>query len=138
MARIKVTHRFGESFDVQIRGYRLISDEPVSIGGDDEGPTPTELMVAGLAACAAEVGVKHLSDEGLPLEPFEVDAEFGWDIERGRVDNVHLTVTPPPGLKTNDLHFLEMAMLGCPARKMLTEPPTLKYAFSEKREQVLA
>lgn len=49
---------------------------------------------------------------------------------------MHLTVTAPPGLKTDDLHFLEMAMLGCPARKMLTEPPTLEYAFSEKRERV--
>lgn len=136
MARIKITHRFGESFEVQIRGYRLISDEPVSIGGEDEGPTPTELMVAGLAACAAEVGVKHLLNEGLPQEPFEVDADFSWDLEGARVDSVRLSVTAPPGLKTSDLHFLEMAMLGCPARKMLTEPPTLKYAFSETHAPV--
>ena len=138
MARIKITHRYGEAFDVEIRGYRLVSDEPVAIGGDDTGPTPTELMVAGLAACAAEVGVKHLVDEGLPYEPFEVDADFGWDIDEGRVDSVRLTVTPPASLKINDLHFLEMAMLGCPARKMLTEPPTLKYSFSEQHAEAVS
>ena len=137
MARITISHRSGEAFDVQIRGYRLISDEPVVIGGEDLGPTPTELMVAGLAACAAETGVKHLTDEGIPCEVFEVQADFTWDIERGRVNAVRLVITPPPGLKTNDLHFLEKAMVDCPARKMLTEPPTLKYAFTEEPAQSL-
>ena len=132
MARITVTHRFGDSFDVRIRGYKLISDEPRTVGGDDEGPTPTELMVAGLAACAAEEGVKHLSDEGLPYEGLEVMADFTWDIETSRVDAVRLSVTVPAGLGTHEVHFLEMAMLACPARKMLTEPPTLKYSFAEQ------
>ncbi|HET7465308.1 MAG TPA: OsmC family protein [Candidatus Dormibacteraeota bacterium] len=131
MARITVKHRYGESFDIQIRGYRLVSDEPVAIGGEDEGPTPTELMVAGLAACAAEEGVKHLSNEGLPFEPFAVEADFSWDIENGRIDHVQLTISTPPGLTDSDHRFLEAAMVACPARKMLTEPPTLKYAFSE-------
>lgn len=136
MARITISHRHGEAFDVQIRGYRLVSDEPVVIGGEDLGPTPTELMVAGLAACAAEAGVKHLADEGIPCDVFEVHADFDWDIEQGRVNTVRLTVTPPAGLTTHDLHFLEKAMLDCPARKMLTEPPTLKFAFSEMRALV--
>jgi hypothetical protein len=41
VARITVKHRHGQSFDIQVRGYPLVSDEPVTLGGDDEGPTPT-------------------------------------------------------------------------------------------------
>lgn len=36
---------------IQMGRHRLIADEPVSIGGDDFGPSPYDLLVAGLAAC---------------------------------------------------------------------------------------
>ena len=131
MARITVSHRFGEAFDIQIRGCRLISDEPVTVGGEDEGPTPTELIVAVLAACAAEEGVNYLTRRGLPNDRFEVKADFAWDSRASRVDAVRITVERPPQLEEEDMRSLEAAVLDCPARKMLTEPPAVEYSFSD-------
>ncbi len=36
---------------IQMKNHALIADEPVSVGGDDYGPSPYELLNAGLAAC---------------------------------------------------------------------------------------
>lgn len=130
MARITVKHRYEQAFDIDIRGMRLLSDEPVVLGGEDEGPTPTELMVAGLAACAAEEGLRHLSTRGLPFQPLEVEADFVWDAESERVASVQLAVTLPPDLTDADVKDVEKAMLACPARKMLTQPPSVDYEFS--------
>src|ERR1700693_3491424 len=95
MARITVKHRHGPSFDIRVRGYALISDEPVTVGGDDEGPTPTELMVAGVAACAADEVVKCLVAIGERFEPTEVGADFDWVSEGCRVRSIRLEVTVP-------------------------------------------
>ncbi len=132
MARITVKHRTAQSFDIDIRGIRLLSDEPVVLGGEDEGPTPTELMIAGLAACAAEEGLRYLTSTGLPFQPLAVEADFTWDMASERVATVKLAVTLPPDLSDSDVTAVEAAMLSCPARKMLTQPPGVEYTFSSK------
>ena len=38
---------------VEIRGHTLTADESVDHGGDDEGPSPQELLAASLASCSA-------------------------------------------------------------------------------------
>jgi len=138
MARITVTHRHGQSFDVRVRGYALISDKPVTLGGDDEGPTPTELMVAGLAACAADEVVRSLVAMGERFEPTEVGADFSWDADAGRVGSVRLSVALPPGTSSEASEKVLAAVLSCPARKMLVEPPNIEYEFDSGGVPVLA
>jgi putative redox protein len=129
MPRITVTHRHGESFDIRVRGYAFISDEPITLGGDDEGPTPTELMVAGLAACAADEVVRCLVATGERFEPTEVGADFAWDADGSRVASIRLSVTLPRELRASTREKVLEAMLSCPARKMLAEPPSVEYKF---------
>ena len=43
----------GFTTDVMVRHHALTADEPESIGGNDFGPTPYELLNAGLGACTA-------------------------------------------------------------------------------------
>jgi DNA-binding FrmR family transcriptional regulator len=51
MPTLNVTHQTGDQFQLQVRGHRLLCDQPLADGGTDQGPTPTELFVASLAAC---------------------------------------------------------------------------------------
>jgi putative redox protein len=130
MARITVKHRHGQSFDIQVRGYPLVSDEPVTLGGEHEGPTPTELMVAGLAACAADEVVKSLMGVGVSFDLTEVGADFVWDAEGRRVASIRLSVSLPEEISENTRQKVLLSMLSCPARKMLAEPPSVEYVLN--------
>ncbi|MEM0994739.1 MAG: alpha/beta fold hydrolase [Bacteroidota bacterium] len=52
----QVAVRLGEkgfTSEVMVRHHHLTADEPASVGGNDFGPTPYELVSAGLGACTA-------------------------------------------------------------------------------------
>lgn len=129
MARITVRHRLGRSFDIEIRGYALVSDEPSTLGGEGEGPTSTELMVAGLAACAADKAESQLAERGMSYAQLEVGADFDWDPKAERITSVHLEISLPSDLGADAGQLIRTAMLSCPALKMLRQPPDVVCNF---------
>src|SRR4051794_5698941 len=64
---------------VNIRDFSLTADEPPAIGGTDAGPTPVELVLAGLGSCQEIVYATYARILGIPLNGVSVAAE-------GRVD----------------------------------------------------
>ncbi|HVU14219.1 MAG TPA: OsmC family protein [Phototrophicaceae bacterium] len=59
--------------EIQIRNHTLIADEVVSDGGDDEGPTPLELMISTLGACIAVTTRAYAQRKNWPLKAISVD-----------------------------------------------------------------
>ncbi len=55
----------GESYEVSVRGHRVLVDQPAGDGGQDTAPTPTELFVASLATCVAFYGGRYLTRHGI-------------------------------------------------------------------------
>ena len=51
----------GEAYEVMVRGHRVLVDQSGDHGGTDDGPTPTELFVASLAACVAFCAGRYLT-----------------------------------------------------------------------------
>jgi uncharacterized OsmC-like protein len=48
-----VDYHSSDRFDIPIRDHVVTVDQPVEVGGEDNGPSPTELLVASLASCVA-------------------------------------------------------------------------------------
>ncbi len=63
----------GYRTEAGVRKHRFVLDEPVELGGTDEGPTPYEALWAGLAACTSITLRMYADRKEWPLEGVEVE-----------------------------------------------------------------
>lgn len=73
MNEAKVTLREGYKTTISSGGHSVITDEPLSAGGQDLGPTPLQLMLGSLGACIATTVKLYADRKGWPLDGADVD-----------------------------------------------------------------
>ena len=88
---VRVEHLGNVQFEITAREHKILCDQPLDKGGDDEGMTPPELMLGSLASCAAYYAAEYLKKRGLATEGTRVrltaekfSDQPGWTIFRLR------------------------------------------------------
>jgi putative redox protein len=80
MPRAVARRRDGFIHDVEIDGeHTLVVDEPVESGGANEGPSPTRVLAASLAACTAITVEMYAGRKGWELGKVEVVVDMSYD-----------------------------------------------------------
>lgn len=90
---IKSIWQGNKTFTAQSKfGHDIISDAPAASGGDDNGPSPVELMLSGLAGCTG-IDVTNIMKERLAdVTKFEITVDDEREDTTSRaVKNVTLT-----------------------------------------------
>lgn len=59
--------------------YRVVSDEPRSVGGNESAPTPSSLFVAAIGFAENVIFARQAALHEMDFEPFETDVEAQWD-----------------------------------------------------------
>ncbi|MCJ7421970.1 bifunctional alpha/beta hydrolase/OsmC family protein [Sphingomicrobium astaxanthinifaciens] len=59
--------------------HRLLLDEPVSYGGNDDGPTPYDLLLGALGSCTSMTIAMYARHKGIDLRHVTIDLEHSRD-----------------------------------------------------------
>jgi putative redox protein len=117
---------------VRVGKHELVFDQPRTVpGGEDRGPSPLDVMVASVAACAHYFAAAFLDARGLGTEGLAVEVEAEKDrVPVSRIGRLALRVTVPAGLSDRQLASIERAIKSCPAYGTLLHPPSLEITIA--------
>jgi putative redox protein len=115
-----VARRNGGKFtqEVTIRQHELTADEPSDQGGDDEGPSPQELLAASLASCTAITMEMYASRKGWDVGEVTVSVDYE-PAQRGSPTRFNMVVKMPKELPEDQRERLMQIAAKCPVHRTL-------------------
>jgi putative redox protein len=104
--------------EVTIREHELTADEPRDQGGDDEGPSPQELLAASLATCTAITMEMYAKRKGWEVGDVTVDVNYE-PAQRGSPTRFEMVVKMPKELPEEQREKLMQIAAKCPVHRTL-------------------
>jgi putative redox protein len=104
---------------VTAHGARFFADEPVEVGGMDSGPTPFELVAAGLGACTCMTVRLYADRKGWPLERVRASVVHEKDAELTPPDRFERGIGLEGPLNPDQVARLFEIAEKCPVHRML-------------------
>ena len=110
---------------IEIRQHRLVADEPLGKGGEDEGPDPQEMLAASLAGCTAITMEMYARRKGWDIGQVEVQCEYT-PADRGSPTKFKLTLRFPRSLDPDQVKLLSVVAPKCPVHRTLAGEVTFE------------
>ncbi len=128
MSMTATARRVGNSLthEVDVNGrHTIVTDEPASLGGEDRGPAPHELLAATLAACISTMIAMYAQNRGWDIGETAVEVDYDPDsVPRRFAVDLHL----PSDLTPEQQRRLKRVAETCPVRRALETG----FAFDER------
>lgn len=112
------TARTGFTHKVDMRQHQVLVDEGPGHDGDDEGPSPQELLAASLASCTAVTMEMYAKRKGWDIGNIEVAVEYS-PAERGCPTRFKLALRLPSGATEEQIERLQVIAAKCPVHRTL-------------------
>lgn len=102
---------------IEMGTHRVLTDEPVELGGEDTGPAPYDLLAAALAACTAITVTMYARRKSMDLR--DIDVRVGHRQQDG-VFMLERRISYLGNLSADDKQRLDVIAEKCPVHKTLS------------------
>ena len=125
MSLISITRRKGLEFAIAVRDHSLTSDMSESDGGQDGGPSPSELLAGSLGVCVAMMVQLYCDRHG--YNDGEVSATLTYELAENptRLGAVTIDLEIPRDVPEDRRDAIIRVAKTCPIHATLEQPPEI-------------
>ena len=134
MDLITLKNEKGLCFSVQVRGHRFLVDMPMESKGQDQGPSPADLLAVSLGACMGMHMALYSQTAGLPSKGMEMNLVYNLVEEQGRkrIQTVTIDVVMPQDPGERSAALLRAAQ-NCIVRNTLEKGPVIDVEITTRK-----
>jgi ribosomal protein S12 methylthiotransferase accessory factor len=123
---MRITLAGGKKVDVEYKGFTVRTDQPREAGGEGSAPSPFELFLASMGACAGFYVLSFCQERGLPTDGIRLTQRADKDPETKLVSRVSIALHLPPGFPEKYKTAVVKAAESCAVKKHLAKPPVIE------------
>jgi putative redox protein len=122
--------------EIQANNHQLLADEPERDGGEDQGPSPYDLLLSALAACKVMTVHLYARRKEWPVETVTVrlthDKIYARDCEEcvsspnAKIDLIQTEISFEGDLDDEQIQRLAEIADGCPVHRTLTSETVIR------------
>jgi ribosomal protein S12 methylthiotransferase accessory factor len=125
---IRIRLRGGKKVDAEFGGFTLRTDQPPKFGGADSAPSPFDVFLASVGACAGYFVQNYCQTRGLSTEGVDIVQTMEWNQEKHLVTKIRLDIQVPESFPEQYRASLVSAVNLCTVKKHLLQPPSIEAA----------
>jgi len=129
MATVTVRSQENLKQEIIAGKHRMIADEPLDSGGEDEGPDPYSFLIAALGACTSMTLRLYARQKGWDLHSVQVTLKqekiyandcADCETKDGKIDRIWREITLQGNLSEEQISRLREIARRCPVHRTLT------------------
>ena len=116
----------GVAVDALFKGFTVRTDQPVDQGGGGTAPSPFDLFLASLGACAGFYALRFCQQRGIDTAGLALRLVTASDAARKRTASVSIEIDLPPGFPEKYSAAIVRAVDQCSVKRHVLEPPAFE------------
>ncbi len=123
---MKISFPGGLRVDAEYKGFVIKTDQPVYSGGDGSAPSPFDLFLVSIAACAGYYVLAFCNERGIPTEKAAVVMKTGKNPETKRIEKLSIEIQLSSEFPEKYKKVLIKAVNDCSVKAHILNPPVFK------------
>ena len=116
----------GVRADVSYKGFEIKTDQPAYAGGTGSAPSPFDLFLASLAACAGYFVVAFCRERNLSTEGLSLSMRTERNPQTKMISKAAIDISLPPGFPEKYRNAVIKAADQCTVKRHILSPPSFE------------
>ncbi|HQR46574.1 MAG TPA: OsmC family protein [Thermoanaerobaculia bacterium] len=116
----------GVAVEALYKGFTIRTDQPVADGGGNSAPSPFDLFLASLGACAGYYALRFCQERKIPTDDLSLTLTTERDPLKKRLSTIRIEVRLPEGFPGKYEGAILRAIDQCSVKRHVVEAPAFE------------